>query len=75
MNAAPAAPMAGKPAPADAIAAVGSVADRSSKPGIDKATVEAFFAACAAFDAWKQAHPERLSDQAAVLVAAKRGRP
>lgn len=36
----------------DVVACTGGAADRSGKQGIDKATVDAFFAACAAFDAW-----------------------
>ncbi|MFM8880289.1 MAG: hypothetical protein ACKOKG_14330, partial [Verrucomicrobiota bacterium] len=36
----------------EAIAAVGSVMDRSGKPGIDAAKVEEFFAELARFDAW-----------------------
>ena len=35
-------------------ACAGTVIDRSSKPGIDKAKADAFFAECAAFDAWWQ---------------------
>ncbi len=37
---------------ADIIATHGSVADRSAKPGIDQARVDAFFADAAAFEAW-----------------------
>jgi hypothetical protein len=36
----------------DIIATVGSVPDRSGKPGVDLAKVEAFFTELAAFDAW-----------------------
>ena len=37
---------------ADIVACFGSVNDRSGKPGIDQAKADAFFAECAAFDAW-----------------------
>ena len=37
---------------ADIVATHGSVADRSGKPGIDQARVDAFFADAAAFEAW-----------------------
>lgn len=36
----------------DLIACLGSVPDRSAKPGIDQAKVDAFFAELAAFDGW-----------------------
>ena len=36
----------------DIAACMGAVPDRSGKPGIDQAKVDAFFAECAAFDAW-----------------------
>jgi hypothetical protein len=36
-------------------ACLGTVVDRSGKPGIDQAKADAFFAACEAFDAWMQA--------------------
>jgi hypothetical protein len=36
----------------DAIACVGSVADRSGKPGIDRALCDAFFVQVEAYDAW-----------------------
>lgn len=36
----------------DIIACFGSVPDRSGKPGVDQAKADAFFAECAAFDAW-----------------------
>ncbi|MCX8089657.1 MAG: hypothetical protein N3I86_01785 [Verrucomicrobiae bacterium] len=43
----------------DIIACVGPVSDRSGKPGVDAAKVEAFFTECAAFDAWmKQAEAD-----------------
>ena len=43
---------------------LGTVPDRSGKPGIDQPRVDAFFAACAAYDAWaKQAE----SDAASIL--------
>jgi hypothetical protein len=38
----------------DIAACMGTVADRSGKPGIDQAKADAFFAECAAFDAWWQ---------------------
>jgi hypothetical protein len=51
---------------ADIIACFGSVPDRSGKPGVDQAKVDAFFAECAAFDGWnKQAE----ADQAKILPA------
>jgi len=37
---------------ADIIACFGTIPDRSGKPGIDQAKADAFFAECAAFDAW-----------------------
>jgi hypothetical protein len=47
---------------ADIIASVGTVADRSGKPGIDQAKVDMFMAECVAFDAWqKKAEAERAS--------------
>ena len=49
----------------DEIAAcMGTVVDRSGKPGIDQAGADAFFAACEAFDAWMQAAQK---DAAAIL--------
>ena len=39
---------------ADIIATVGSVPDRSGKPGVDAAKIEQFMAAAAALDAWVQ---------------------
>jgi hypothetical protein len=36
-------------------ACMGTLVDRSGKPGIDQAKADEFFAACAAFDAWMQA--------------------
>jgi hypothetical protein len=36
-------------------ACMGTVVDRSGKPGIDQAKADGFFAACEAFDAWTQA--------------------
>jgi len=36
----------------DVMACLGSVPDRSGKPGIDAAKLDAFFADCAAFEAW-----------------------
>jgi hypothetical protein len=45
-------------------ACMGTVVDRSGKPGIDQARADAFFAACEAFDAWMQAAQK---DAAAIL--------
>ncbi len=39
----------------DVIACMGAVADRSGKPGANQPSVDAFFAQCAAFDAWTTA--------------------
>jgi hypothetical protein len=39
---------------ADIAACVGTVPDRSGKPGIDQARMDAFFTACGEFDAWQQ---------------------
>jgi hypothetical protein len=39
----------------DVIACMGAVTDRSGKPGVNQANVDAFFAQCAAFDAWTAA--------------------
>jgi hypothetical protein len=39
----------------DIAACMGAVPDRSGKPGIDQAKVDAFFAECAAFDIWWKA--------------------
>jgi len=39
----------------EVIATMGGVSDRSGEVGIDKDTVDAFFTACADFDAWHQA--------------------
>jgi len=45
---------------ADIAACLGTVPDRSGKPGIDQAKADAFFAECAAFDAWnKQADDDK----------------
>jgi hypothetical protein len=38
----------------DIIACMGSLTDRSGKAGIDQAKADAFFAECAAFEAWNQ---------------------
>jgi len=38
----------------DIAACMGTVPDRSGKPGIDQAKADAFFAECAAFDAWNK---------------------
>jgi len=43
---------------------MGTVPDRSKKPGIDQAKADAFFAACEAFDAW---HRNAEADRARVL--------
>lgn len=62
----------------DVIACMGSVPDRSGKPGVDQAKVETFFAECAAFDAWmKQAEADAktilpLGDATAAAAAAVR---
>ncbi len=49
----------------DEIAAcMGTVLDRSGKPGIDQARADGFFAACQAFDAWMMAGQK---DAAAIL--------
>jgi hypothetical protein len=62
---------------------MGTVPDRSGKPGIDRAKSDAFFDACAAFDAWHRvAETERTSVlplgdatlAAAAAVRAVRGR-
>jgi hypothetical protein len=50
----------------DIIAVAGTVSDRSGKPGIDQAKVDAFFADAAAFDAW---HKKAEDDKASVLPA------
>jgi len=44
-----------KKAVEDVIACMGAVTDRSGKPGVNQAGVDAFFAQCAAFDAWMSA--------------------
>jgi hypothetical protein len=48
----------------DIAACVGTVADRSGKPGIDEAKADAFFDECAAFEAWGQIAAK---DAAAIL--------
>jgi len=48
----------------DIAACMGTVPDRSGKPGIDLEKSEAFFAACVAFDAW---HRAAEGDRAQVL--------
>lgn len=45
---------------------MGTVTDRSGKPGIDQAKADAFFAECAAFDAW---HKKSETDKATILPA------
>jgi hypothetical protein len=62
-------------------ACVGTIVDRSGKPGIDQSKVDAFFAQCAEFDAWwKKAEMdatvilplgEKTSDAAAAVKAAQ----
>jgi hypothetical protein len=47
-------------------ACVGTVPDRSGKPGIDQAKADAFFAECAAFDAW---HQKAEADRTSILPA------
>ena len=39
----------------DIVTCLGGLADRSGKPGYDQAKLDAFYAACAAFDAWHKA--------------------
>jgi hypothetical protein len=51
---------------ADIAACMGTVPDRSGKPGIDEAKSNAFFAECAAFDAWTK---QGESDAANILPA------
>ena len=51
---------------ADIAACMGTVPDRSGKPGIDRAKIDAFFAECAAFDAW---HRKAEADRASILPA------
>jgi hypothetical protein len=51
---------------ADIAACLGTVPDRSGKPGIDEAKADAFFAECAAFDAWTK---QGESDAASILPA------
>lgn len=48
----------------DIAACLGTVVDRSGKGGIDQAKADAFFAECAAFDAWNQ---KAESDKANIL--------
>jgi hypothetical protein len=50
----------------DIAACMGTVTDRSGKPGIDPARAEAFFAECAAFDAW---HRQSDAERASILPA------
>lgn len=50
----------------DVIACLGSVTDRSGKPGIDQAKVDAFLAECAAFDDWNK---KAEADKANILPA------
>ena len=51
---------------ADIIACLGTVPDRSGKPGIDQAKVDPFFAECAAFDDWNK---KAEADKANILPA------
>lgn len=51
---------------ADIAACLGTVTDRSGKPGIDQAKVDTFFGECAALDAWTK---QGESDAASVLPA------
>jgi len=51
---------------AEIIACVGTVPDRSSKPGIDQAKADSFFAECAAFDEWNK---KAEADKANILPA------
>lgn len=51
---------------ADIMACQGTVNDRSGKPGIDQAKADAFFAECAAFEAWSK---KAETDAANVLPA------
>jgi hypothetical protein len=63
----------------DIAACVGTVIDRSGKPGIDQAKADAFFDECAAFDAWEQIASKEaatilpLGDKTADAVAAVKG--
>lgn len=57
---------------ADIAATQGTVPDRSGKGGIDQAKTDAFFADCAAFDAWmkqSETHPAILPAGAATAAA------
>lgn len=51
---------------ADIVACLGTVPDRSTKPGIDQAKTDAFFAECAAFDDWNK---KAEADKANILPA------
>lgn len=51
---------------ADIAACMGTVPDRSTKPGIDQARADAFFAECVAFDDW---HKKAEADKANILPA------
>ncbi len=63
---------------AEIAACVGTVPDRSGKPGIDQALADAFFAECTAFDEWfrkseaEAAHILPLGDATASAAAAVR---
>lgn len=51
---------------ADIAACMGTVPDRSTKPGIDQARTDAFFAECVAFDEWNK---KAEADKANILPA------
>jgi hypothetical protein len=56
----------------DIVACVGPVADRSTKPGIDQAKADAFFAECAAFEEWNK---KAEADRANILPAGEATAP
>ncbi len=57
---------------ADIIATKGSAPDRSGTPGVNQATIDAFFADCTAYAAWHVANAAPLgTHSAAALVAVK----
>lgn len=58
------------PVIADIIATQGSVADRSTAPGVNQAKVDAFYAACAAYTAWSAAAVSPLGAGSAAALAA-----
>jgi hypothetical protein len=55
---------------ADIIATQGSVADRSTAPGVNQAKVDAFYAACTAYTAWSAAAVSPLGAGTAAALAA-----